>query len=124
MKITQDFTQEEIVSKISQSVIANQIALDFNHEIRFTPNYKHNLANSLKTTNRFLIAAEKKEFSKLLDEAEDEAVEICDIQNEMIKEISSLGMLYFGVILEMVKTLKKNPKAMEIAVNEINNKHE
>ena len=39
--------QPDTLTKISQSIIANQIAYDFNHEIKFTQYYKQDLKQKL-----------------------------------------------------------------------------
>jgi len=110
----------DTLTKISQSVIANQVAYHLNHEIRFTGYYKHELKMKLNALDKELLKAEKKEFDKFFNEVETPTDELCEIQTEMVKEIASAGLIHFGNILEMVKAYKKDPKSIEGIVNKIN----
>lgn len=113
-------TELDTLTKISQSIIANQIAYHLNHEIRFTGYFKHKLKNALNLLDKELLKAEKEEFDKFFDQVETPTNELCEIQTEMVKEIASVGLIHFGNILEIVKAYKKNPKSIEGIVKKIN----
>lgn len=111
---------EEILTKMTQSIIANQVALNFNEEIRHTPYYKKEFKKYYNLFERLLLKAEKKEFDLVYNSAENETIELHKHQSDMIVEISSLGIEHFKNVCEIVKAYKKDPEKMNKIVNKIN----
>lgn len=63
--------KEKTLNSIAASIIANQVAYNLNHEIRFTPYYKHKLKLLLNQLDKELLKAEKKEYELFNDTTED-----------------------------------------------------
>jgi len=101
--------QPSIITKISQSILANQIAYNFLHEIQFTQYNKHRLKMLLKQVNEELAKAEKTEYDLLYDKKESATRETYSAMEEMVKEISELGLFHFDNIKEIIRAYKKNP---------------
>lgn len=112
--------QEKTLTAITQSIIANQIAYDLNHEIKFTGYYKHDLKNALNRLMPILKKAEQNEFDNFFNKEENPTNELYDAQDEMIKAISSLGIIHFKNIAEIVRAYEKDPKSINGIVNKIN----
>lgn len=113
---------KDVLNKISQSIIANQVALDLNHEIKFTKYFKMNMKSAYKKYEWHLLKAEKEEFEMLWDGAYQETHDTHFAQTEIIKEILNLGKLDFelGEAIEALKALKKDPKRLKSIVKKIN----
>lgn len=112
--------EEKTLTAITSSIIANQIAYDLNHEIRFTGYYKHNLKNALNRLLPLLKKAEQQEFDKFFDTQEKATNELYQAQTEMIAEISQLGIIHFQNITEIIRAYKKSPKSIQGIINKIN----
>ena len=108
--------------KIAASVIANQLALHFNEELKHTGIYKRSLKYRLNGIIKELQEAEKKEFDLVFNENEEAAhaisANLMDIVNTMVKD-GFTSMLMVG---NMQLAYKKNPKAVEGIINKILNK--
>lgn len=111
------------VMKITQSIIANQIAFDFNHEIKHTVYFKHRLKKILNQLIPELEKAEKNEFDQFFDEQENITDELYDVQREMTRQLSTLGLMHFQNVSEIIQAYKKDPKSIQGIVNKINKKH-
>ena len=59
--------QEKYLDSLTGAVILNQLALNFNEDLKYTKFYKHELKKSLNMTIKHLIKAETKEFDKVFD---------------------------------------------------------
>lgn len=104
--------QPTIVTKISQSILANQIAYNFLFEIEQTKYNKQRLKMLLKQINEELKKAEKTEYDLLYDKKESATRETYSAMEEMVKEISELGLFHFDNIKEMIRAYKKNPASV------------
>lgn len=104
---------------ITQSILANQIALDFNEEIKYTKFYKKILKNKLNNLQKELIKLEKKEFDLFFNKDEETTSLLYNVQRDLIKEITSLGLEHFECLLYMVKAYKKDTEKANKLVNEI-----
>lgn len=104
--------QPTIVTKISQSILANQIAYNFLFEIEQTKYNKRRLKMLLKQINEELKKAEKTEYDLLYDKKESATRETYAAMEEMVKEISELGLFHFDNIKEIIRAYKKNPASV------------
>lgn len=111
--------QPSIITKISQSILANQIAYNFLHEIQFTQYNKYRLKMLLKQVNEELSKAERSEYDLLFDKKEKATVETYKAMQDMVQEISDLGLFHFDNIKEIVRAYKKDPKSIMIISNQI-----
>lgn len=105
---------------LSQSIIANQIANNFNHELKGTKYYKHKLKSALNLVQKELILAEATEYDALFDHNPEVTTEIYEIMERTIKELSSIGLFHFDSITEIIKAYKKDPNSIQGIVNKIN----
>ena len=112
----------DTLTKISQSIIANQIAYDFNHEIKFTPYFKHELKMRMTPVITLLQKAELEEYDKFFGLAERAASDTYAAMTKMINEISSAGLFEFDNIAELVKAYKTDPKSVMGIAKKINRK--
>lgn len=112
----------DTLTKISQSIIANQIAYDFNHEIKFTPYFKHELKMRLTPVITLLQKAEIEEYDKFFGLAERAASDTYGAMVKMVNEITSAGLFEFDNIAELVKAYKSDPKSVMGIVKKINRK--
>lgn len=112
--------QPSIITKISQSILANQIAYNFLHEIQFTQYNKHRLKMLLKQVNEELGKAERSEYDLLFDKKEKATADTYAAIQEMVQEISELGLFHFDNIKEMVRAYKKNPESIMGIAKKVN----
>lgn len=109
-----------ILTKISQSIIANEVALDFNDQITRTNYHKRKLKHHLKATQVELAKAEKEEYDKVFGIAEKASSILYATMQTMVNEISSLGLYEFANITDLVRAYKKDPKSIAGIANKIN----
>lgn len=112
----------DTLTKISQSIIANQIAYNFNHEIKFTQYYKHELKMRLTPVITLLQKAEIEEYDKFFGLAERAASDTYGAMVKMVNEITSAGLFEFDNIAELVKAYKSDPKSVMGIAKKINRK--
>lgn len=105
---------------IAQSIVANEIALDFNHKIKHTVYYKQKLKNVLNAVQVELTIAERKEYDLIFKVAEKESCNTYQATKEMVEEICSLGLINFDNITTILKAFKKDPASINGIVNKIN----
>lgn len=110
---------------ISQSIIANQIALNMNTLIVSEPQYyKQNFKALMKPVisklQSELIKAEAKEYDKFDDMARTATDALYYSGEKMVKEIASLGIFHFENIHEILLAYKEDPKSIQGIVNKIN----
>lgn len=110
----------ELLTKITQSIIANQVALDFNEQIKHTNYYKRSLKNKLNLLLKELIPLEKKEFDLFYENAEQACSDCHEAQRNMITELSSLEFYHFDNVRQIIIAYKKDPKSIEGIVKKIN----
>ena len=112
----------DTLTKISQSIIANQIAYDFNHEIKFTKYFKQELKMRLTPVITLLQKAELEEYDKFFNTAERAASDTYAAMTKMINEITDAGLFEFDNIAELVKAYKSDPKSVMGIAKKINRK--
>lgn len=108
------------ITKIVQSIHANQLALHFNEELRFTPYYKHNLKRKLNPVLTELFKIEKTDYNHFLDTVEGNSDYLYALQDDVVKELTSLGLISFGEILNILKAYKKDRKSINGIARKIN----
>lgn len=106
--------------KISQSIIANQLAMNFNQEIKHTDYYKGSLKAKLLPVQLELIKAERNEYDKVFDKAEVAATDVYRALEAMTTEFAKIGINYAGHVYEILKAYRIDPKSIEGIVNKIN----
>tara|TARA_R110000796_G_scaffold95601_1_gene200979 strand:- start:107 stop:466 length:360 start_codon:yes stop_codon:yes gene_type:complete len=111
---------QDLLTKISQSIVANQVAMDLSHEIRFTKYFKMNMKSAFKKYEWHLLEAERKEFEMIYEKAQEETEKIHFGQTQIIKEIISLGADQFEDAIEAIKALKNDPKRLNSITKRIN----
>lgn len=111
---------QDTLSKITLSVLSNQLALDANHEIRYTSYYKKDLKRKLNLIIPILEKAEKQEFDNCFNKQEQATTEVYNGCQDMVKEIVTLGIEHFECITEILKAYKLNPNSINGIVNKIN----
>lgn len=114
--------KSDTLTKISQSIIANQIAYNFNHEIKFTQYYKQELKMRLTPVITLLQKAELDEYDKFFNTAERAASDTYGAMVKMVNEITSAGLFEFDNIAELVKAYKSDPKSVMGIAKKINRK--
>lgn len=122
-KIQSNLIPEQRVdtTKVVQSIIANQIALDFMRDIQGTQFFVKTLKQKVKMAQAELEKAEIHHFENLfLENEEFAASEVFVKQREMVKEIAALGIMHFENITHMVRAYKKDPSSIQGIVNKIN----
>jgi predicted nucleic acid-binding OB-fold protein len=112
---------KDINTLVSQSIIANQLALNLNEEIKHTDCYKMALKGKLNALIPELVKAEKKEFDKIFNIAEKETVQIYDVLELLVAELADLGMHHFEAITAILKAYKVSPASINGIVNKISN---
>ncbi len=110
--------QEKIMVKIAQSVIANQLALNFNEELKGTKFYKQELKNALNKLNPILVKAEVEEYDKMFERKEKDTVSLYDVVNELTTKLSELGIEHFLNISKVLDYYKTNPEKLQNLLNE------
>jgi hypothetical protein len=120
MQENKNINEAETLVLIAQSIMANQLAYDYNSLIKFTIYYKQGLRNRLNLVQDELKKAEIIEFDKIMDREEKETTNLYKIMDTMIKEITSLSIYDFENITHIVRAYKKDCKSIEGIVNKIN----
>jgi hypothetical protein len=99
--------REELLGKLVQGIIANEMASYFNNELVATPFYKQDLKFAINKLKPILIKNGINEFDRLFDKNEEVTNELFDVLLEMIKLISGFGMHRFGEVTEVLKIYDK-----------------
>jgi hypothetical protein len=110
--------------KVLQSILANQIALDFNEAIKYIPSrYKHKLKQTLNLTIKELLIAEKLDFNPMIDsnignQFTDLYAALADVTTLMTR----IGIDGFGDIGNILLAYEKSPKSMRGLADKLNKK--
>lgn len=104
--------------KIAQSIVANQVAMNYLHEIRFTPYAKQKLKNLLNQVNNELEKCERIEYDKLDNEIEENNYVYYSV-SEAVKEIAGIDVLQIPDIINVLRAYKKDQKSMIGIANKI-----
>jgi uncharacterized protein YaaW (UPF0174 family) len=111
----------DIQVKIIASIIANQMALNFNEDVKHTTIYKNKLKQSINKVLEELLKAEKAEYCALEEgEAGEHIDEIQKAQFLMIQLLSELGLHAFGDILQILLAYNKSKSKIMGVADRIN----
>ena len=111
--------RERKLDALTGSVILNQLALNFNEELKYTKFYKQNLKRTLNLTIKELVKAEEKEFDLVYDAEEKQTSYISENVMHIIMEITRNGFADMVVLGNMMIAHQKDPKAIEGIVKKI-----
>ena len=111
--------QEKYLDSLTGSVILNQLALNFNEDLKYTKFYKHELKKSLNMTIKHLIKAETKEFDKVFEEDEEQTGNISQNVLTIIETISKGTFTDMVVVGNILIAHQKDPKAIEGIVKKV-----
>lgn len=111
---------DEVISKIVKSIIANQVALDFNEAIKHTKYYKHKLKKVLGPTITELIKIEEQEFDDFLDSVESSTIILHRVYTAFIEEAATLKLDEYGELVKIIQAFKKNPNSVMGIAKKIN----
>ena len=111
--------RERKLDALTGSVILNQLALNFNEELKYTKFYKQNLKRTLNLTIKELVKAEEKEFDLVFDAEEKQTSYISENVMHIIMEITRNGFADMVVLGNMMIAHKKDPKAIEGIVKKV-----
>lgn len=104
--------------KIIKSIIINQIALNYNDELRHTAHYKQGLKQKINLLLPELIKCEK-EYDEFYNKAEQGTSNIYDEYDKFIQSISSVPMWDCHNIRLIIEAYKIDSKSIEGIVNKI-----
>lgn len=108
----------DLKTKITQSIIANQIALNLNEGIKHTNYYKQKLKQYLNLLLPELIKSEK-DYDLFFDSEEETSVSVYNVYEEYIKAIASVPVYDCQNITLIIEAYKKDPKKIEQTVTKI-----
>ena len=111
--------RERKLDALTGSVILNQLALNFNEELKYTKFYKQNLKRTLNLAIKELVKAEEKEFDLVFDAEEKQTSYISENVMHIIMEITRNGFADMVVLGNMMIAHKKDPKAIEGIVKKV-----
>ena len=111
--------RERKLDALTGSVILNQLALNFNEELKYTKFYKQNLKRTLNLAIKELVKAEAKEFDLVYDAEEKQTSYISENVMHIIMEITRNGFADMVVLGNMMIAHKKDPKAIEGIVKKV-----
>lgn len=105
--------KEQILAKLTQAIIANEVASYFNNELIDTPLYKQNLKFAINKLKPILVKNGVKEFDYLFAKNEEVSTELFDILLKLINKIASFEMYRFGEVLEVLEIYDEQFKATQ-----------
>ena len=111
--------QEKYLDSLTGAVILNQLALNFNEDLKYTKFYKHELKKSLNMTIKHLIKAEQTEFDLVFDAEEERTDFISQNVLAIIEQISKGGFTDMVVVGNILLAHQKDPKAIEGIVKKV-----
>lgn len=103
--------REQILAKLTQAIIANEVASYFNNELVATPFYKQDLKFSINKLKPILVKNGTKEFDYLFAKNEEVSTELFDVLFKLVNKISSFEMHRFGEVLEVLDIYDEQFKA-------------
>lgn len=112
---------DEAISKIVKSIIANQVALDFNEAIKHTVYYKHNLKRLLKPVITELIKIEEGEFDDFLENVKSTVI-LHSVYSTFVEEAATLKLEEYGDIIKVIRAYKKNKASVMGIAKKLNKK--
>lgn len=104
--------------KIIKTIIINQIALNYNDELRHTKYFKHGLKQKINLLLPELIKCEK-EYDEFYEKAEQGTSNIYDEYDQFIQSISSVPIWECKNIRLIIEAYKIDSKSIEGIVNKI-----
>jgi hypothetical protein len=105
-------------SRVTHSIIANQIALNHNEALKHTPYYKQELKRGINLLLPHLIKAEE-DYDHFFKELENNTTEIYDIYEEYLQAVASVPVHLCKDITLIIEAYNKDPKAIEGIVKKI-----
>lgn len=111
--------QNKILDKLTESILFNQMALNKLHEVRYTPYYEKELKNALNRAQKQLVKAEKKHFDNFFDKLETSTQGLLKIQEELVAEITEVGLEEFENLTNVIRAFKSYPEKFEEFINEL-----
>lgn len=108
----------DMLNKITQAIICNQLALYFNENIKGTNYYRHKVKGAANMLISELIKSEP-EYDKFFDADEERTKMFYDVFSTLVNEIAESGMAHFENITNVIRAYKKNPASMNGIVNKI-----
>ena len=118
-KINKMTKQEKYLDSLTGAVILNQLALNFNEDLKYTKFYKHELKKSLNQTIKHLIKAEQTEFDLVFDAEEERTDNISQNVLAIIETISKGGFTDMVVVGNILLAHQKDSKAIEGIVKKV-----
>lgn len=112
--------REKMVAKVAHAIIANQVALNINEDLKHTPFYKHSLKKHINLLLPDLIKNEA-DFDKFFDQQETATVQVYDIYERFIKAVSGVPIWDCENITAMIEAYNKDKYTLEPVVNQILN---
>lgn len=112
--------KNEMINKLTRSVISMQTALINLEEVKHTGYYSQKLKQSMNGTLRLMIERESI-FDELFNHATDEAENISNIHFELLKSVADLPIEFTGEVLGLITAYKQNRAVMlQAAQKELN----
>lgn len=105
--------------KVTQSIIANQLALNCNEALKYTGYYKKELKAHLNKTIPLLIKAESEEFDKIFDSQPGAASDVYNVMDALVKEIAATSIPEYSSIIFLIQAYRKDPKSIKGIVNRV-----
>lgn len=103
---------EKEVRIVIKAVIANQLALFYNEELKYTPFYRHELKKTLNAVLPHLLKLEATGYDNLLDQVGEQLDYVHDAKLALIEEIARLEPPDYGDLINIIRAFKKNPKSL------------
>lgn len=108
----------DTTNKITHAIIANQVALVRNEDLKHTDNYKHKLKQLLNPVIKELVKHEP-EYDNFFNKVEDSTAVVFDVHDGFIKAIASVPIWDMQNITAMIEAYNKDPKSIQGIVNKI-----
>ena len=113
--------KDKDLQNLTASIVVNQLALNYNEELKHTRFYKHNLKNRINGTIKELEKVESKEFDLLYDEEDELTHQISSNIMTYIEFMINGGFSDFMLLANMQIAWSKNPKSIEGIINKVLN---
>lgn len=109
---------KDITQKLAESIISNQLSMNFNHEIRFTPWYKKEIKHFGNKLQEKLIEAEKHEYDKFFDAEENASIVLYESMDKLVKTIARIGLQNYGVLNDLLIKFENDQEMFKEILNE------
>lgn len=102
----------DTTNTITHSIIINQIALNHNESLRYTPYFKKDFKRKLNLFLPELIKCEP-EYDAFFNAVEDSTSCVYDVYDNYIKEVASVPIWDCENISMIIRAYKKDPRSIE-----------